>query len=124
MKKLLVLIFSLIVSVNSYANDICYADIPYDSSQMLDPKMLASTGTFPGKEIKWEELLTVCNVGDVVSMMLTDYSGSQSFEDLEKNGIALMDTQFFIQRYCDLRETVIINNFALVCRLVELRKQK
>ena len=58
-------------------------------------------------------------------MGIIDYSGNQSLEELEgSNDYAWDESQYFIQGYCDLKETVIINNITLVCRLVELRKFK
>jgi len=127
MKKLFVLLFSLLISFNSYANEACIVYIPYNTNQMLEPTMLAGKGNSNTdiKEIKWDKLLSVCNVGDVVKMGIIDYSGNQSLEELEgSNDYAWDESQYFIQGYCDLKETVIINNITLVCRLVELRKFK
>jgi hypothetical protein len=125
MRKLLILLFSILLSFNSYANNVCYADVPHNSHLLLESTMMASSGKFDTfKEIGWDELLSVCKVGDVVSMEIVDYSDTKNFEELKMDWLARKEIQYFIQGYCDLTETVIINNMELVCRVVELRQQK
>ena len=107
MKKLLILLFSLLVSFNSYGEEICRANIGEDFTLLV--------GVYPEPvEIYDDKLLTICEEDDILVL-----SG------LKNSTVTLMGftpqavLAGYIAWYCDLSETQIVDNQVLVCKLVE-----
>ena len=101
MKKLLLLLFSLLLSFNSYGDDeVCFVRLNDDTSLRVFPST-----------VEYEKLLTVCDKGDIARVSGFDYGTKMAIHDMAD----------FITSYCDLTETQIVANYVLVCRLVKYR---
>ena len=106
MKKLLVLLFSLLISFNSYGEEICRANIGEDFTLLV--------GVYPEPvEIYDDKLLTICEEDDILVLSgLKNSTGLTIFTPQEV-------LSGYIAWYCDLSETQIVDNQVLVCKLVE-----
>ena len=136
MKKLfLLLVFSLTISYSALADNIltgtCVANVRDGGIQLLGGSNI----------IEGSELFTVCEEGDILNL-----GGFEFFDEpkyLESLDILNLDAQewenqfnyqiermsnsssskfklsLYMARYCDLKETHIIGNEILVCKLVD-----
>jgi hypothetical protein len=105
MKKLLILLFSLLISFNSYGEEICNANIGEDFTLLV--------GVFPEPvEIYDDKLLTICEEDDI--LVLSGLKNSNALTLTPQEVLAN-----YIAWYCDLSETQIVDNQVLVCKLVE-----
>jgi hypothetical protein len=105
MKKLLVLLFSLLISVNSYGEEICYANIGEDLTLLV--------GLYPEPvEIHDDKLLTICEEDDI--LVLSGLKNATLLAFTPQEVLA-----GYIAWYCDLSETQIVDNQVLVCKIVE-----
>ena len=136
MKKLLILLFSLTLSFSSLADNItkgiCMANFYEDKLQIFQKDFLT---------IDSNELLTVCNEGDILNLGGFEFFDTPEYiESLDTLNLDAREweTQFDYQmermsnsssskfslslimaKYCDLKETHIIGNEILVCKLVD-----
>jgi len=136
MKKLLILLFSLTLSFSSLADNItkgiCMANFYEDKLQIFQKDFLT---------IDSNELLTVCNEGDILNLGGFEFFDEPKYiESLDTLNLDAQEweTQFdllmermsdsssvkfslslIMAKYCDLKETHIIGNEILVCKLVD-----
>jgi hypothetical protein len=130
MKKLLILIFSLALSNSTLADNIasgtCIGNVTKDGIEMFrkDSPVIDSN-----------ELLTMCKEGDILSLggfrfydtpEYTDILDALDFPEWEKiterelnNSSEKFKLSLIMAKYCDLKETQIIGNEILVCKLVD-----
>jgi hypothetical protein len=130
MKKLLILlVFSLILSFNALADNIltgtCVANVREGGIQLLGDSNI----------IDGSELFTICKKGDILNLggfrfydtpEYTDILDALDFPEWEKiterelnNSSEKFKLSLYMARYCDLKETHIIGNEILVCKLVD-----
>ena len=134
MKKLLILLFSLLVSFNSYAKsgETCYVD--YAIVENIDPFELVDhshleIAIYKGDDISeatqpYNSLLSFCNEGDILNLLISEDPETSNFyyglvDSSTNTSNAQLMSSIFISDYCDLKETVIISDSIFVCRLVK-----
>ena len=106
-KKLLLLLFSLMLSFNSYGGGVCTAEWYEGNNVSVFIDGIVNVDS--------DELLSVCDEGDILVMSGFTYSETQKAL-YESSRIALAQ---FMAGYCDLSETQIISHQVLVCKLVD-----
>ncbi|ALE02686.1 hypothetical protein [Candidatus Pseudothioglobus singularis] len=129
MKKLLLLLFSLTLSYSALADNIvtgtCVANVREGGIQLLGASNI----------IEGSELFSVCEEGDILNLSgfrfydtpeYTDILDALDFPEWEKiterelnNSSEKFNLSLYMARYCDLKETHIIGNEILVCKLVD-----
>jgi len=129
MKKLLLLLFSLTLSYSALADNIvtgtCVANVREGGIQLLGASNI----------IEGSELFSVCEEGDILNLSgfrfydtpeYTDILDALDFPEWEKiterelnNSSEKFKLSLYMARYCDLKETHIIGNEILVCKLVD-----
>ena len=134
MKKLLLLLFSLTLSYNALADNIttgmCIGNMEKDGIEMFRKD-------FP--LIDSNELLSICSEGDILNLggfrffdspeylnkldSLKSTEWEEQFENLIERESSSSSSKFTLSlimaKYCDLKETHIIGNEILVCKLVD-----
>jgi hypothetical protein len=108
MKKLLLLLFSLMLSFNSFAGEVCTTDWNQERNNV-------SVFIDGIVDVESDDLLSVCDEGDILIMSGFSYSSMQN-SLFSSSRIALAQ---FMASYCDLSETQVIENQVLVCKLVD-----
>ena len=108
MKKILLLLFSLLLSFNSYGGEVCTTDWNQERNN-VSVFIDGIVDVDPGK------LLSVCDEGDILIMSGFSYSVMDNAL-FPSSRIALAQ---FMAGYCDLSETQVIENQVLVCKLVD-----
>ncbi|WP_416676981.1 hypothetical protein [Candidatus Pseudothioglobus sp. Uisw_016] len=108
MKKLLLLLFSLMLSFNSFAGEVCTSDWNQERNNV-------SVFIDGIVDVESDDLLSVCDEGDILIMSGFSYSSMQN-SLFSSSRIALAQ---FMASYCDLSETQVIENQVLVCKLVD-----
>ena len=108
MNKLPLLLFSLMLSFNSYGGGVCTAD-------WNEGRNNVSVFIDGIVHVDSDELLSVCDEGDILVISGFTYSETQKAL-YESSRIALAQ---FMAGYCDLSETQIISHQVLVCKLVD-----
>ena len=131
MKKLLILLFSLTVSFNALADNIVTGTCVVNVQEDGNIKLLGDSNIIDGSE-----LLTVCSEGDILNLGGFEYFDTPLYfnnlstlewdeEDeilMENSGLSSSSKfklSLYMARYCDLKETHIIGNEILVCKLVD-----
>ena len=107
MKKLLVFLFSLLISFNSYGENICNAKL---SQEFLT---LSVQGNLDWVDIHDDKLLTICEEDDI--LVLDGFKSDSIDTSLTTQEYLSM----YMAYYCDLSETQIVNNQILVCKIVD-----
>lgn len=108
MKKLLLLLFSLLLSTNSFGEGVCYAN--------WNPERFNISVFDKGVvDVNRDELLSVCEEGDILLMGGFAFSEMKN-ELFDSSRLALATIMSF---YCELTQTHIIENRTLVCKLVD-----
>jgi hypothetical protein len=122
------------ISFNSYAKlgETCFVD--YYIEENIDPFEFIDhshleISIFKGDDIfeetqPYNSLLSFCNEGDILNLWITEDPETLNFyyglaDSLTNTSNAQMMSSIFISDYCDLKETVIINDSIFVCRLVK-----
>ena len=108
MKKLLLLLISLLLSFNSYGEEVCITDWNQERNNV-------SVFIDGIVDVDSDELLSVCDEGDILLMSGFSYSTMKNAL-FPSSRIALAQ---FMAYYCDLSETQVIENQVLVCKLVD-----
>ena len=108
MKKILLLLFSLLFSFNSYGGEVCTTDWNQERNNV-------SVFIDGIVDVDPDKLLSVCDEGDILIMSGFSYSSMQN-SLFPSSRIALAQ---FMAGYCDLSETQVIENQILVCKLVD-----
>jgi hypothetical protein len=129
MKKLLLVLFSLTLSYSALANNgVCFVDVREGGIQL------------PGGSniIDGSELFSICEEGDILNLSGFRFYDTPEYEDVldalfvnefseyEKimerelnNSLQKFNLSQYMAAYCDLKETHIIGNEILVCKLVD-----
>ena len=133
MKKLLLLLFSLTLSYSALADNIvtgtCVVNVQEDGNIQL----LGDSNIIDGSE-----LFTICEEGDILNLSGFRFYDTPEYEDVldalfvnefseyEKimerelnNSSQKFNLSQYMAAYCDLKETHIIGNEILVCKLVD-----
>ena len=109
MKKLLLLLFSTMLSFNSFGDEVCHAKL----SQENDYKV--SVYVEDMVDVDYDKLLTVCDEGDILVLSGFDYSSVKN-SLFTSSRLALAS---YMASYCDLSDTQVVDNQILVCKLVD-----
>jgi len=129
MKKLLLLLFSLTLSYSALADNIltgtCVANVSEDGIQLLGDSNI----------IDGSELFTICEEGDILNLSGFRFYDTPEYTDILdaldapewvkiterelNNSSEKFKLSLIMAKYCDLRETHIIGNEILVCKLVD-----
>ena len=134
MKKLLILLFSLLISFNSYAKtgEACVVDYLIEEDvnpfEFMDHSHL-KISIYKGDDISeltqpYNSLLSFCNEGDILNLWVYENEKTSNFfyggaDFMTNTSNAQMISSIFISDYCDLKETVIVSDSIFVCRLVK-----
>jgi len=126
MKKLF-FVLCLFYSLNSYAEaweKICSVD--YEIENNVYPWESVMTIYKDGdvhEEKSYNNLLSICDKGDILSVTIYERNDLPlkkiMVSDMIKTTNAQLISSIFIGDYCDLKETVIVSDSLLVCRLEE-----
>ena len=109
MKKLLLLLFSLMLSFNSYGEEVCYAKVSQDKDYTV------SVYVDDMVDVDDDKLLTLCEEGDI--LVLSGFNYSSVTNSLFTSSRLTLAS--YMASYCDLNETQVIENRILVCKLVD-----
>lgn len=105
MRKLLLLLFSFLFSLGAYGESLCYATFNTTSDNIT---VILSDDS---PDLDYDELLTVCEEGDILTM--------SGFDGFYSNSVGKYRMSHIMASYCDLKETQVIDNSILVCKLVD-----
>jgi len=96
------------LSFNSFAGEVCTTDWNQERNNV-------SVFIDGIVDVESDDLLSVCDEGDILIMSGFSYSSMQN-SLFSSSRIALAQ---FMASYCDLSETQVIENQVLVCKLVD-----
>ena len=108
-KRLLLLLFSILLSFNSYSEEVCYAKVNQEKNYTVS--------VFADEMVDVDEnrILTVCEEGDI--LVLSGFRYSLATNSLSTT--SRLNLANYMASYCELSETQVIDKRILVCKLVD-----